>query len=304
MINEEKKIGQCLDAIFNQTLKPLEVIVVDGHSKDDTVKSAKQFEINLFYEDFHTRAGACQVGIENAKGDLIAFTDADCIPNKDWLENLVKEWISPTTGQLKQDIVGVGGGIINIGNGHWEVAIKLAMNTFLGSAYSVQGRLFKTKKFVKAISGCNGIYLKRDLLKIGGFNTKLETAEDIDICNRLLPLGKFIYTPDAIILHNHNRGLKSFAKRMYQYGDGRAKSKLLDLQVIPPLYIFVLITSLFFTYKLFLLSIIFYILLLISTSAFISLSNKSVKFLPFVILIFFVEHTMYALGYWKGLLRF
>lgn len=52
------------------------------------------------------------MGLENAKGEYVAFTDADCITEKDWLENLVKEF--------DDGVVGVGGGIKNIGEGLWE----------------------------------------------------------------------------------------------------------------------------------------------------------------------------------------
>ncbi len=172
--NEEEKIGRCLDVIFHQTLKPFEVIVVDGHSADRTEENAKKFPIGFLYENYHTRAGACQIGVENAKGDFIAFTDADCIPEKNWLENLVKELDI-------NEIIGAGGGIKNIGDGLWEKSINLAMNTFLGSANSIQGRLFIDKRFVKSISGCNSMYRKKDVLNVGGFNTKLSTAEDINL---------------------------------------------------------------------------------------------------------------------------
>ena len=77
--NEADKIEQCLEAVFNQTLNPLEVIVVDGHSTDKTVENARKFPVKVFYEDYHTRAGACQIGVENANGDFIAFTDADFV---------------------------------------------------------------------------------------------------------------------------------------------------------------------------------------------------------------------------------
>ncbi|RLI02227.1 hypothetical protein DRO38_04185 [Candidatus Bathyarchaeota archaeon] len=76
--NEEEKIEQCLEAVFSQTLKPYEVIVVDGHSSDRTVERAKNFPVKVVYEDYHTRAGACQIGVENAEGEFVAFTDADC----------------------------------------------------------------------------------------------------------------------------------------------------------------------------------------------------------------------------------
>ena len=296
VINEEKKIGQCLGAIFSQTLEPFEVIVVDGHSKDDTVKCANKFPVKILYEDHHTRAGACQVGIDNANGDLIAFTDADCIPRENWLEKLVEE--------LKENIVGVGGGIVNTGNGLWEISINLAMDSFLGSANSVQGRLFKNKRYVNSISGCNCIYRKIDLFKVGGFTVSLTTAEDTDVNNKLLAIGKLIYTPDAIILHNHSRGLRAFAKRMYQYGYGRAMSRLWDLQVIPSIVILLLLLTLILTNRIFIFSIITYLVLITLTSLIISIKAKNFKYFFPVSLVFIIEHIMYTIGFWKGFVKY
>jgi cellulose synthase/poly-beta-1,6-N-acetylglucosamine synthase-like glycosyltransferase len=48
----------------------------------------------ILFEGLRRRAGVCQIGVENAKDDFVAFTDADCIPEKNWLENLVKEFDS------------------------------------------------------------------------------------------------------------------------------------------------------------------------------------------------------------------
>ena len=76
--NEEKKIEQCLEAVFNQTIKPYEVIVMDGHSTDRMVEKARKFSVNISYGDCHTMAGACQTGVENADGYYVAFTDVDC----------------------------------------------------------------------------------------------------------------------------------------------------------------------------------------------------------------------------------
>jgi glycosyltransferase involved in cell wall biosynthesis len=77
--NEAEKIERCLEAVFNQTIKPFEVTVVDGHSRDRTVENAKKFSVKILYEDYGTVGGARQVGVENARGEFVAFTDADCI---------------------------------------------------------------------------------------------------------------------------------------------------------------------------------------------------------------------------------
>jgi glycosyltransferase involved in cell wall biosynthesis len=291
--NEEKKIMQCLEAISKQTVKPFEIIVVDGNSRDRTVEIAKNFPIKLFYEKYPTRASACQIGIENATGDYIAFTDADCIPQKDWLENLVKEFNS--------NLAGVGGGIKNIGENIWEKSIDLAMGTFLGSANSIQGRFFKDKRYVKSISGCNSMYHREDILRVGGFDISLSTAEDTELNRKLSRFGKLLYTPNAIILHNHKRSLNKFGKRMYEYGYGRAKGRLWDLQAIPPILILISFISLIFTRLLFLSMVEVYITILILMGAKFVIEKKDIKYLISIPIIYMVEHGLYTFGFWKGL---
>lgn len=293
--NEEKKIMQCLEAISKQTVKPFEIIVVDGHSKDRTVEIAKNLSVKIFYEKYPTRASACQIGVENATGDYIAFTDADCIPQKDWLENLVQEFNS--------NLAGVGGGIKNIGENIWEKSINLAMGTFLGSANSIQGRFFKDKRYVKSISGCNSMYRREDILKVGGFDISLSTAEDTELNRKISTLGKLLYTPYAIILHNHQRGLMGFGKRMYQYGYGRAKGRLWDLQVIPPTFFLLLLISLFFTHIFFFVIFSLYIIVLMLMGMKFVIKERKFRYFFSIPIIYILEHGLYTIGFWKGLLR-
>ena len=86
--NGASQIARCLQALFEQTLQPYEVIVVDGHSTDSTVEVAGTFPVTVVYEDHRTVGGARQVGVEHARGDYVAFTDADCIPGKTGLKTL------------------------------------------------------------------------------------------------------------------------------------------------------------------------------------------------------------------------
>ena len=68
--NEEDKIVQCIEAILNQTLKPYEIILVDGYSTDSTIENIKKYPVKIFYENYGTRGGARQVGIEKSEGNI------------------------------------------------------------------------------------------------------------------------------------------------------------------------------------------------------------------------------------------
>lgn len=291
--NAEVVIGDCLEAVFAQSYEVYEVLVVDGHSKDRTVERAKEFPVKIMYEDYGTVGGARQVGLENARGEYVAFTDADCIPERDWLQNLVKEF--------SDDIVGVGGGIKNIGEGIWGRSIGLIMNTFVGSANSVQGRLFKETRFVKSISGCNSMYRRETLLKIGGYNVTLSVNEETELNRKLSRFGRLLYTPDAVVLHNQGRGLRDFAKRMYQFGRGRGRLRLWDLQCAIPMIALCTFLSLVLTYVIFLSITGLYFLILIVSGLKFAIEERDIKFLGSIPLIYVIEHSPYVFGFWIGL---
>lgn len=293
--NGENRIEKCLEAVFNQTLMPSEVIIVDGHSSDRTIEIASKFPVKIVYEDYRTVGGARQVGVENAMGEYIAFTDADCIPETCWLRNLAKEF--------KEGIVGVGGGIRNIGDGLWERSIALALDSFLGSANSVQDKVFKERRIVKSLSGCNSIYRRSDLIKVGGFNVSLSINEDTEINRRLMKLGALLYIPDAIILHDQERTFREFMNRMYSFGYGRGKNRLFDLQVIPPIMGLIVLLFLFVSLKAFLVMVSIYVAILIFFDIMLFLKVKKIVFLISIPMTFIIEHIMYSVGFWKGVAK-
>ncbi len=89
--NGADQIGHCIEALRQQTLPAdsYEIIIVNNASVDDTEKIIKRYPVRLLYEAKRGPAAARNTGIRAADADLIAFTDADCIPHEDWLEHLV-----------------------------------------------------------------------------------------------------------------------------------------------------------------------------------------------------------------------
>lgn len=93
--NEEENIGLLLQALQEQTYPKelFEVIVVDDHSTDSTVKVIQLFQsvklIQLKEDSINSyKKKAIETGIESATGDLIVTTDADCIPPREWLQTI------------------------------------------------------------------------------------------------------------------------------------------------------------------------------------------------------------------------
>ena len=91
MYNAEKHIVQCLDSISNQSLRDIEIIIVDDKSTDDSAiivenyiqKNQNSSKIKLFKQEINQGPGiARNIGIQNANGEYVAFLDSD-----DWVEN-------------------------------------------------------------------------------------------------------------------------------------------------------------------------------------------------------------------------
>lgn len=291
--NGEKGIVRAIQGLLNQSRKPSEIIIVDGHSTDRTIELASQFPVTIIYEEYGSVGGARQVGLESASSNYVAFTDADCIPEREWLQNLIDNFA--------EEYVGIGGGVKNIGKDKWSEAVSYALNSFLGSANSVQDRIFKEKRIVKSLSGCNCLYRKNDLIKIGGFNTKLRLNEDTELNLRLNKIGKLLYIPNANILHDQDRNIRDFARRIFSFGYGRARNKLIDLQVVPPILALLLFLSLFLNIDIFISIIIIYIALLEAFTFMIYFRSKKLYLLCLVPFVYFLEHTAYIAGFWKGI---
>jgi glycosyltransferase involved in cell wall biosynthesis len=291
--NVENCLSDCLDAIFSQSLAPTEVLVVDGGSTDRTIEIASQYPVRIIFEKHGPVGAARQLGVESSVGEYVAFTDGDCIPEKDWLKNLVNAFNGET--------IGVGGGIINVGNNFWENSVAYSRDTFLGSAESVQGRVFKEKRFVSSISGCNCIYLRQTLLNIGGFKSNLSMNEDTEINKRLTEKGKLVYIPNATIIHNQRRGLRAFAKQMVEYGRGRGKNRLFALQCVPPIVAPFLLLLAPFSGLLVPAAISLYLVALLAIGGKIAAKHKNIKYLASMPVVFLIEHYSYTFGFWKGL---
>lgn len=292
--NGAPKIERCLQAIRDQTLQPSEIIVVDGHSTDATVEIARKFQTWVVFEDYGTVGGARQVGVEEAQGDFVAFTDADCIPQKDWLENLVLEF--------SDGIVGVGGGIKNIGTGLWEESIALALDTFLGSANSVQDRVLLGKRIVRSISGCNSMYRKKDIVAVGGFDVRLSINEDTELNTRMQRFGTLVYTPDAIVHHHQERGLGEFVRRMHFFGYGRGVNRLWDLQVVPPIAAIGILLLAFIAPLASAAFVVIYAGIVGLYTLAIFGRARRLEYLVSVPAVYLLEHTAYMFGFWKGTL--
>ncbi|MCE7741623.1 MAG: glycosyltransferase [Candidatus Heimdallarchaeota archaeon] len=309
--NNASTLRACLDSVKKQTLTPTEIIIADGHSSDDTVNIAKEFGCKIVYEEGGTRAAACNVALEKAEGELIAFTDSDVIAKEDWLEKLVS-----TLDTIEyENVVCITGPNIEYPNESlFGKAVTAIYNTFLGGGWSEQARSIFNKegRFVESAAGCNVLYRREALNEVLPFDEDLLTAEDTDINFKLLKRGfKLYFTPEAIVYHQRPQNHKSFRSKSKKYAIGKIqffKEHKTGLELWHLLPSFYFITGIFLIFGLFAslwiwIGIVayfgFYLLVIILASLIQAIKFRQWKFI-FLLPIMFIEgHISWSIGILK-----
>ena len=196
--NEERWITHCLQAVFAQTHKHLEVILVDNESTDKTVEKAKQFPIASVVTCTDYRPGkALNLGIQASKGEFIACLSGHCIPvNERWLEHLLKNF-DDEHGNRDHRIAGV--------YGRQEPMIftsdadKRDLTLLFGLDHKVQK---KDSFFHNANS-----MISRDIWKVFPFDETVTNIEDRawaqQVLSRRSPAHVIVYEPEASVYHHH-----------------------------------------------------------------------------------------------------
>ena len=107
VLDGERTIEGCLTAVLSgdYPAERREVLVVDNGSTDRTREIVARFPVRLLQEPTRGPARARNRAIESAQGDVVAFTDADCLPSTGWLRELVKPFAQPDVGGVAGEIL-------------------------------------------------------------------------------------------------------------------------------------------------------------------------------------------------------
>jgi len=227
--NSEKFISRVLHVIYEGTYLPRQVIVVDGNSKDSTIKKARQYFVEVFFNPKLSADTARNIGIKFSKGSIIAFTDSDCVPDKNWLENIFKHFNN------NPELIGVGGKMLPLKPKNYIEAFSA--NIFLDEIMKFPDQAFKPcKKFLPgSFITANCAYRKKALIEVGGFNEFFKNnGEDIDLFWRMIDKfsGRLLYDPSIIVYHSFPDTYIKMVKKYFQYGI--ASSKLAKFHLKTP----------------------------------------------------------------------
>ncbi|MDT7541869.1 MAG: hypothetical protein QOE33_1773 [Acidobacteriota bacterium] len=207
------QLASCLEAItrLDYPLERFEVIVVDDGSAtppEELIASFRErIDVQLLTQPHAGPAAARNTGAARARGDCLAFTDDDCLPERNWLRAFAARLVERPE-QL------IGGRAQN----------ALAQNIYSAASQTIIDVVyehFNENGEAHFFASNNFAVPARGFRAIGGFDEKFVTSEDRDLCDRWLRHGyKMTYAPEALIQHAHPLTLRSLWRQHFGYGRG------------------------------------------------------------------------------------
>jgi len=222
--NSEKNISNLITSLLQQDYPKnlMEIVVIDNNSTDRTREMVKRFSVKLLEEKkIQSSYAARNKGIENAKNEILAFIDSDCIATKEWL----KEGVRPII-EDKADLVG------------GKVEFYFSKGKTASELYdSITNMQIKDNIKERNVAKTANLFTKKEIFnKIGLFPNYVKSGGDVQWTNKATRKGfSLVYAPKAIIMHPA-RSLKDLLKKQYRVGkgmmhiliqEGRSKLKIL-----------------------------------------------------------------------------
>jgi glycosyltransferase involved in cell wall biosynthesis len=205
--NSECTLEACIDSLLelDYPKKNMELIFVNNASTDRTADILERYrgEIEILYEEKRGPAAARNKGLLNARGDVAAFTDSDCITDKGWLQEIVLP--------LRDDNIGVAGGKILAG---WPC------NEIEKFGEKIHDHYRSINEFKPPYAITMNWASRIDVLKeVGLFDESFERGEDVDLSYRIFQAGyKFAYIPEAVVYHRNEKNLPGLFHEGYLHG--------------------------------------------------------------------------------------
>ncbi|MGQ9502588.1 MAG: glycosyltransferase, partial [Anaerolineae bacterium] len=206
--NGAATLPACLEALQQQTIDPhrYEVIVVDDGSTDGSADIARHFGVRLIRQPHRGAAAARNAGLLAARGELVLFTDADCSPAPNWIEQMTKALENPKVDGVK---------------GAYRTHQRGFIPRFVQLEYEDRYDRMVGREAIDFVDTYAAAYRRSVLLNVGGFDEAFPGAavEDIDLSYRLAAQGHWlVFNPHAIVYHHHPTTLQSYLRRKAIYG--------------------------------------------------------------------------------------
>jgi glycosyltransferase involved in cell wall biosynthesis len=214
--NGELTIQPLLESLqkLNYDRNKVEVIVVDGNSTDKTQEIVKKYPVKLVVEENKGLNLARNVGIKCSNGEIIAFTDSDCIVPPNWITKIVENFKDAKVSCVGGSAKALDGDFIS------EYADNSIVR--LMPFFSKREELEKVKPFFRHPAGCNMAFRRKIAEEVGYFDENIKYGfDEVEFADRVCRAGyKMVLDPGVLVWHKHRSTLREFLKQNFQYGKG------------------------------------------------------------------------------------
>jgi cellulose synthase/poly-beta-1,6-N-acetylglucosamine synthase-like glycosyltransferase len=201
-------IRACLEGLLAQEVPRdrYEVILVDDGSFDNTREIACEYEIRLIAQSHQGPAAARNRGVAEAEGEIVLFTDADCVPSENWVAEMIRPFND-------DEVIGV--------KGAYRTQQRGIVPRFVQCEYEERYERMAKQRRIDFIDTYAAGYRRTEFLEHGGFDVSYPSAsvEDQEFSFRLAERGyKMVFNPRALVYHEHPNTLAAYFKRKFNVG--------------------------------------------------------------------------------------
>lgn len=210
--NDPKRIGPCIEALLRQKWPEdrREIIIVDNNSTDGTRDVIARYPVRLLVEkDRQSSYAARNLGLREARGEIIAFTDSDARAHANWLRNGIERMERDRIDYLSCRVK------MFFGSGARPTLLDMVDYHF---AFDNQVDLQHSHSTPTV-----ALITRRAVIdKVGGFSEELISGGDVEFGDRVWRAGfRQEYEGSAIVYHPCRSRPRAFFKRTWRYGRGR-----------------------------------------------------------------------------------
>ncbi len=209
--NGSATLRSCLDSLTTLSHPPLEVLIIDDGSTDAVPAIAQTYPQFRYHRQDHAGLSVARnTGAQLAQGQIILYTDDDCVADEDWLAQLSKAFDDPKW------VAAGGPNLPPPPRNHTERCVAAAPG---GPCH-----VLLNDQEAEHLPGCNLAIRKHALLAIGGFDPAFRAAgDDVDICWRLRAAGgKLRFTASALVWHHRRFTFSAYLRQQRGYGHAEA----------------------------------------------------------------------------------
>ncbi|MCI4624572.1 MAG: glycosyltransferase [Candidatus Magnetoovum sp. WYHC-5] len=206
--NAQKTIGMCLDALMKQTYTDYEVIVIDDGSSDNTASIVNAYPVRYVRQENSGPACARNRGVSLSSGEVILFTDSDCIPSQNWISEMVSVF------EADPEVVAI--------KGVYKTNQSQLIARFAQAEFEERYDICQKSKTISMVDTYSAAYKKDIFTTAGGFDESFPTAnnEDTELSYKMSSKGyKMVFNPKVVVYHlGHPSSVWDYMRKKFWRG--------------------------------------------------------------------------------------